>query len=63
MNDSNAMNASMAAAQQQNEAAQAAAIEIETNANNGAKTVALTVTAGTRTVPATDRYLTSIGAD
>ncbi len=35
MNDTNAMNASMAAAEQQNEAAQAAAIQTEINANNG----------------------------
>jgi hypothetical protein len=34
MSDSNAMNASMAAAEQQNEAAQAAAIQTEINANN-----------------------------
>jgi hypothetical protein len=34
MNDINAMNASMAAAEQQNEAAQAAAIQTEINANN-----------------------------
>jgi hypothetical protein len=34
MNDSNALNASMAAAEQQNEAAQAAAIQTEINANN-----------------------------
>jgi hypothetical protein len=35
MNDTNALNASMAAAEQQNEAAQAAAIQTEINANNG----------------------------
>jgi hypothetical protein len=34
MNDENALNASMAAAEQQNEAAQAAAIQTEINANN-----------------------------
>jgi hypothetical protein len=34
MNDTNAMNASMAAAEAQNEAAQAAAIQTEINANN-----------------------------
>ena len=34
MNDTNAMNASMAAAEQQNDAAQAAAIQTEINANN-----------------------------
>ena len=34
MNDTNALNASMAAAEQQNEAAQAAAIQTEINANN-----------------------------
>lgn len=34
MNDSNALNASMAAAEAQNEAAQAAAIQTEINANN-----------------------------
>jgi hypothetical protein len=35
MNDTNALNASMQAAEQQNEAAQAAAIQTEINANNG----------------------------
>ena len=35
MNDQNALNASMQAAEQQNEAAQAAAIQTEINANNG----------------------------
>jgi hypothetical protein len=35
MDDTNALNASMAAAEQQNEAAQAAAIQTEINANNG----------------------------
>ena len=35
MDDTNAMNASMAAAEQQNDAAQAAAIQTEINANNG----------------------------
>jgi hypothetical protein len=34
MNDTNSLNASMAAAEQQNEAAQAAAIQTEINANN-----------------------------
>ena len=34
LNDENALNASMAAAEQQNEAAQAAAIQTEINANN-----------------------------
>jgi hypothetical protein len=35
MDDTNALNASMAAAEQQNDAAQAAAIQTEINANNG----------------------------
>jgi hypothetical protein len=34
MNDENALNSSMQAAEQQNEAAQAAAIQTEINANN-----------------------------